>query len=135
MTNQSLTNLYLVRHGEAFSNVEPIIGGMHGDKGLTPLGIKQAEKLRDRLAATGEIPADVLIGSTLPRARQTTEIIAPALGLPIIWDDDVQEMNPGEADGMTRAARPGNSRRPLGRPPDCGPRNTVTRRRPPRAYG
>lgn len=100
MMNSHVTNLYLVRHGEAFSNVEPIIGGMRGDTGLTPLGVKQAEKLRDRLAATGEIPADILIGSTLPRARQTTEIIAPALGIPIIWDDEVQEMNPGEADGM-----------------------------------
>lgn len=94
------TNLYLIRHGEAVSNVEPIVGGMRGDSGLTPLGMSQAERLRDRLAATREIAADVLIASTLPRARQTAEIIAPALGLPIVWDNDVQEMRPGDADGM-----------------------------------
>jgi probable phosphoglycerate mutase len=96
-----VTHLYLIRHGEAVVNVEPIIGGMRGDRGLTPRGVAQAERLRDRLAATGEIEADVLIASTFPRARQTAEIIAPALNLPIIWDDEVQEMRPGEADGMT----------------------------------
>lgn len=95
-----MTHLYLIRHGEAISNVEPILGGMHGDTGLTPLGVQQAEALRDRLAGTGEIAADVVIASTLPRARQTAEIIAPAFGVPIVWDDDVQEMRVGEADGM-----------------------------------
>ena len=96
-----VTQLYLIRHGEAVSNVQPIVGGMRGDTGLTPRGVAQAERLRDRLAGTGEIAADVLISSTLPRARETAEIIAPALGLPIIWDDDVQEMRPGMADGMS----------------------------------
>ena len=96
-----MMHLYLIRHGEAVSNVEPIIGGMRGDTGLTALGVRQAEALRDRLAASGEIAADVLIASTLPRARQTAEIIAPALGLPIVWDDDVQEMRPGAADGLS----------------------------------
>lgn len=96
-----MTRLYLIRHGESVANVEPIIGGMRGDAGLTRRGVKQAELLRDRLAATGEIPADVLIGSTLPRARQTTEIIAPALGLKPIWDDEAQELRPGVADGMS----------------------------------
>jgi probable phosphoglycerate mutase len=95
-----VTHLYLIRHAEAVTNVEPIVGGMQGDTGLTARGVAQAERLRDRLAASGEIAADVLIASTLPRARQTAEIIAPALGLPITWDDDLQEMGVGEADGM-----------------------------------
>lgn len=96
-----MTHLYLIRHGEAVSNVEPIIGGMRGDTGLTPHGVAQAERLRDRLATTREIAADVLIASTLPRARQTAEIIAPALGLPIVWSDEVQELRPGDADGLS----------------------------------
>ncbi|NCC33746.1 MAG: histidine phosphatase family protein, partial [Chloroflexia bacterium] len=95
-----MTQLYLIRHGEAWANVQPILAGMQGDKGLTPRGVKQAERLRDRLAH-GELQADVLIASTLPRARQTAEIIQPALGLPIILDDEVQELRLGEADGMT----------------------------------
>jgi probable phosphoglycerate mutase len=95
-----MTQLYLIRHGEAFANVQPIIAGMQGDKGLTPRGVAQAERLRDRFARYGEIDADVLIASTLPRARQTAEIIRPALGRPIIFDDEVQELRIGEADGM-----------------------------------
>ncbi len=96
-----MTHLYLIRHGEAVANVQPIVAGMRGDAGLTPRGIAQAERLRDRLATSGEIKADVFISSTLPRARQTAEIIQPALKLPIIFDDEVQELRVGEADGMT----------------------------------
>ncbi|HEX8995414.1 MAG TPA: histidine phosphatase family protein [Ktedonobacterales bacterium] len=95
------TNLYLIRHGEAVCNVDGTIAGMRSDIGLTELGQLQAQRLRDRLASTGEIVADALIASTLPRARQTAEIIAPALGLPIIPDDDAQELRPGEADGLS----------------------------------
>ena len=97
-----LTHLYLIRHGEAVCNVDRAAptAGMKGDLGLTELGKLQAERLRDRLAATGEIQPDVFIASTLPRARQTAEIIAPAIGLPIIWDDEVQELRVGEIDGV-----------------------------------
>ena len=93
------TDLYLIRHGESISAVKHMIGNM----GLTELGVRQAEHLRDRLAGTGEIAADVLISSTLLRARQTAEIIAPALDLPLIFDEEVEELRPGEAEGMTNA--------------------------------
>ena len=96
-----MTQLYLIRHGQAFVNVTRIIGGMRGDTGLTERGISQAEWLRDRLAATREIAADVLITSTMPRARQTASIIAPALQLTPHEDADFCEMNPGEADGLS----------------------------------
>ena len=101
-----MTHLYLIRHGEAYTNIDHdgsgTVPGLRGDKGLTPRGHAQAERLRDRLAQTGEIRADVLLASTFPRAFQTAEIIAPALGLPIIPDDDLQEMRVGdEIDGMT----------------------------------
>ena len=42
---------------------------------------------------------DVLLSSPLPRARQTAEIIAPALGRPIELEADLEEHRPGEADG------------------------------------
>ena len=91
-----MTDLYLIRHGEALGAVHDIIGNTD----LSPLGILQAERLRDRLAATGEIDADVLISSTFKRARQTAEIIAPALGLPILLDDEVQELRDGVGGGI-----------------------------------
>ncbi len=91
-----MTDLYLIRHGEALGAVHDIIGNTD----LSPLGILQAERLRDRLAATGEIDADVLISSTFKRARQTAEIITPALGLPILFDDEVQELRDGVGGGI-----------------------------------
>lgn len=101
------THLYLIRHGQAYTQLDrarddiPVqVGGMRGDRGLTPLGRVQAEHLRDRLAATGELRADVVLASTFPRARQTAEIVAPALGLVPRFDDDLQEVRPGEADGL-----------------------------------
>ena len=91
-----MTDLYLIRHGEALGAILDIIG----DTALSPLGILQTERLRDRLAATGEIAADMLISSTFKRARQTAEIIAPALELPIMFDDEVQELRDGVAEGI-----------------------------------
>ncbi len=93
-----MTHLYLIRHGEASTQK----GESLRDNGLTALGVQQAERLRDRLAATGEIAPDVFIASTLPRARQTAQIIAPAFkNMPILFDDEVQELHPGVAENMT----------------------------------
>lgn len=103
------TNLYLIRHGEAYSNVEAVIAGPQGDRGLTERGQAQAQALARRLAG-GEIRADALYASTLPRARATAEPLAESLGLPIEWDDELHELRPGAADGMpiaeARAAFP-----------------------------
>ena len=95
------THLYLIRHGQAISAVE---GTMENTR-LSPLGIKQAERLRDRLAATQEIRADILISSTMNRARHTAEIIAPALGLPITFDEEVEEWRDGDYQAMTQRER------------------------------
>lgn len=95
-----MLNLHLIRHGEAEVNVRRIVGGKRGDTGLTPRGVLQAERLRDRLAATSEIQPDVLLASPLARARQTAEILAPALGLVPVLDEGLEEIDPGEADGL-----------------------------------
>lgn len=95
-----MTSLYLIRHGESRSAVEGVVG----DGGLSTLGILQAQSLYDRLVATKEIVADVLIASSFPRAQQTAEIIAPALGLPVLLDDEIQELRPGVAEGMSMEA-------------------------------
>lgn len=91
------TNLYLIRHGEALSAIQ----GTIGNTGLSPLGVVQAEHLRDRLAATHEIKADVFIASTLHRARQTAQIIAPALDVPLLLDEEIEELRAGGRDGMS----------------------------------
>lgn len=80
-----MTHLYMIRHG-AYVGLprEPFDGG------LSELGIQQATLLRDRLQHEG-LKADVLMASTLPRAMQTAEIIAPALQLSPQFDADFEE--------------------------------------------
>ncbi len=73
---------------------------MRGDRGLTLRGVTQVERLRDRLLAMGELPADVVLASTLPRAWQTAGILAPVWDVPIQPDDDLHELRPGESDGL-----------------------------------
>jgi len=93
------TDLYLIRHGESVANVEPIVAGMRGDAGLTDRGRDQAALLEARLRAEG-LRANRLYGSTLPRAVETAEYVARALGLPVHHDDELQELRPGAADGL-----------------------------------
>jgi broad specificity phosphatase PhoE len=95
-----MTEIFLIRHGESFANVEPIIGGMRGDAGLTPRGRRQVDLLVERLAAS-RFQADVLSASTLPRARLTAERVSQVLGLPVQYDDEWQELRPGAADGLS----------------------------------
>jgi probable phosphoglycerate mutase len=94
--------LVLVRHGDAFAGFQGVIGGHVGCAGLTPRGREQAVALRDHLARTGRVRADVLLTSRLPRAIETASIIAPGLGLDIASRDcDLCEVHTGDADGLT----------------------------------
>jgi len=98
-----VTRLIFVRHGESNVTVSRIIGGPRTCNGLSPLGRLQAERLRDRWVAHPEFETDVLIASQYPRAFETIEIVAPALGgLPIVRDDGFGEHDPGpECDGLS----------------------------------
>lgn len=110
------TELCLIRHAQSVPNVMPVIGGMRGDTGLTTLGRQQAALLEGRLAS-GDIRADVLYASTLPRAQETAAYVSRALGLPVLPDDDLQELKPGEADGLSvnewRERYPGPGGQPI----------------------
>ncbi len=97
------TRLVLIRHGESNATVRRMIGGPRTCSGLSPLGQLQSERLRDRFLHHNEIPADVLISSSFPRARETAQIIAPGLGsLSINVMPQWGEHDPGpQCDGMT----------------------------------
>jgi len=97
-----MTRLVLIRHGEAQSHLDGVVGGDRGCNGLSDLGRRQAAALRDRLAETRELgEVEALYASSLPRAVETAEVIAPALGdLAVKPERDVREFDPGpEADG------------------------------------
>ncbi len=106
MTEATSTTLVLIRHGESNVTVNRVIGGYRTCSGLSDLGRRQADRLRDRLASTGELSPDVLIASNFPRAIETAQAIAPALSaLPVEIDANFGEHDPGpDIDGMTFAA-------------------------------
>lgn len=94
------TDLYLIRHGQAHANVDPVVAGMIGDTGLTDLGRAQVRALAARVRSDGP-RADVLLTSPLPRARQTAEVLAEATGLTAVVADGLEELRAGEADGLS----------------------------------
>lgn len=97
------TRLVLIRHGESNSTVQRIVGGHEGCTGLSERGRHQAETLAGRLRRTGELAGvSALLTSVLPRAVETAEIIAPALG-GLVPDRrcELCEIHPGEGDGLS----------------------------------
>ena len=96
-----MTHLYLIRHGQADGLQADTNGTRILNAGLSATGIKQAERLRERLARGANIKANVLLTSPLRRARETAQIIAPALGLAVLEDENLQEIDLAEAEGLT----------------------------------
>jgi broad specificity phosphatase PhoE len=93
--------LILIRHAQSRHTLEKIIAGPLGCRGLTETGFGQAHALAERLHPLGKV--DLLLSSPVLRARQTAEIIAPALGLVLVEDARLTEQAPGAADGLTWA--------------------------------
>lgn len=95
------TRLLLVRHGESQAQVDRVVGGPTGCTGLSDLGRRQVMALAERWQGTGFV-ADRLFSSTLPRAAETAELLAPAIGgLSVTQDPDLVELQPGECDGLS----------------------------------
>ncbi|HEX3052692.1 MAG TPA: histidine phosphatase family protein [Aggregatilineaceae bacterium] len=85
-----MTHLYLIRHADyLYDRVDG--QGPRRDQGLTPEGVHQATRLRDRLASSGEIKPDVFISSTERSAHETAQILQPAFNQPIILDEAMEE--------------------------------------------
>jgi len=83
-----MTNIYLIRHA---TYDETANGVELENPGLSAEGIRQVEQLRDWLARTHDIAADVLIASSLRRAVETAEILAPVLRLPVLLEQELEE--------------------------------------------
>jgi broad specificity phosphatase PhoE len=91
--------LYLVRHGETEWNRAGRFQG-HTDVELSDVGREQARALAERLRSR-EI--NVVAASDLRRARETAEIIAQALNVPLACvDAGLRERGYGCFEGLTR---------------------------------
>lgn len=96
-----VTRLVLVRHGESQAQVDRVVGGPTGCTGLSDLGRRQVEALARRWRELGQV-ADRLLASTLPRAVETAELLAPSLGgLVVEARAELCELEPGECDGQS----------------------------------
>jgi len=93
-----MSRLLLVRHGESEWNA---LGRWQGqaDPPLSDHGRHQAAVAARHLGAV-----DVVVASTLQRARHTASIVAEALGVgPVLDDARLIERDAGEWSGLTRA--------------------------------
>jgi broad specificity phosphatase PhoE len=103
-------SIYYIRHGETDWNVTGRLQGRR-DVPLNALGRAQAahcgEILRDLFGGAGRNPADFdYVSSPLGRARETMELVRPALGLPpnsYRVEPQLAEISFGDWEGFTIA--------------------------------
>ncbi len=99
------TTVVLVRHGESQVTVDQVVGGHGGCAGLSARGRLQAETLGQRHLASGMLRgASALYASVLPRAVETAQLIAPAVGsgrLEVEERCELCELHVSEGDGLT----------------------------------
>ena len=92
-----MSKLLLVRHGDTEANSAERYWGS-SDVKLSASGLRQAERLRRRLAAE---KIDAIYSSNLSRATVTAETIASERRLEVITCAELREINFGKFEGLT----------------------------------
>ena len=90
--------LFAARHGQTQWNVDNKICGVT-DVPLTEEGWAQARALAEK---TVDLELDLVICSTMLRAKQTASAVAEKLNIPVIEDARLVEQNYGIYEGMDR---------------------------------
>lgn len=91
-----MTKLVLIRHGQTDWNATGRWQGQ-ADPALNEVGREQARQTARELRAQ---KIDTLISSDLRRARETAEIIAEELGLRVVLEPRLREVNLGDWQGL-----------------------------------
>ncbi|NHA67314.1 histidine phosphatase family protein [Phycicoccus flavus] len=94
--------LHLVRHGESTWNVERRLQGATAHPPLTARGRQQAAAAADVLRHRVTGPVRVL-SSDLVRARETADVVAAALGVPVVSEPGLREQALGDLEGRLTA--------------------------------
>lgn len=94
------TTMLLLRHGQTPLSAQRRFSG-RGDAELTDVGINQAHSLAARVAEASTV--DAIVSSPLRRARQTADIVASELKLPVSEDPALAETDFGHWEGLTLA--------------------------------
>ncbi len=91
----------LMRHDESEKNVNQTVGGAIDGAPLTEHGMLDAHMVAETLATQG---ITKIYASPVERTRQTADIIASALNLPVVFDERLREVNFGNLEGQPIAA-------------------------------
>lgn len=89
-------DLLLVRHGITQHNADRVFMG-HDPVPLSEEGRRQIAALAERLRSE---PIDRIVASDIARARESAEILAPAVGRPIDLEPALREVDVGTAKGV-----------------------------------
>jgi broad specificity phosphatase PhoE len=92
------TRILLARHGETDWNHIGRWQG-HADPPLNELGRRQAVELAERLSQDG---ISAIYSSDLWRASETARVVGERLGLPVVEDAALREIDVGSWSGLTR---------------------------------
>ena len=93
------TTTYLLRHGRTEHTPERRFSGS-SDLPLSQVGRADAAAAATHLAGRG---IDVIVASPLLRTRQTAEAAAEVLGVPVMTEADLRELDFGDWEGLTAA--------------------------------
>ncbi len=93
------TRLYVTRHGQTDANLQRRVQGQ-GDTPLNATGVAQAGELADYFAGK---TVDAIVSSDLPRARQTAELLAERLKIPVSYHPELRARRMGDYENKTHA--------------------------------
>jgi probable phosphomutase (TIGR03848 family) len=88
-----MATVILLRHARSTANGSGVLAGRTPKVALADAGVKQAEKLVERL--TG-VPIAAIVASPLLRCKQTVAPVAAAQGIKVVTDARLSEVDYGE---------------------------------------
>jgi broad specificity phosphatase PhoE/ribonuclease HI len=91
------TTTLLLRHGQTVLSIEKRFSGV-GQQELTETGRAQAAAAALRLAGSGAV---AVVSSPVRRARETALLVAAALDVEAVFDDDLRETDFGDWEGYS----------------------------------
>jgi broad specificity phosphatase PhoE len=95
----TVTVLYVTRHGQTDANLARRVQGQ-GDTPLNARGLAQAGELAEYFSRH---PVDRIVSSDLPRARQTAEVLAARLSVPVSYHPELRARRMGDYEDRTHA--------------------------------
>jgi probable phosphoglycerate mutase len=91
----------LLRHGQSVFNVDGVVNGDPAlDRGLSPVGFEEGERLSRQIVA---VEIDLCVVSEFLRARQTADLALSGRDVPRLVDSELDDVRIGELEGKTLA--------------------------------